>query len=219
MSLAGPATVLRQVGAAADHDPDEFTLPARLPLDRSPGDAAADRAYLILMYEEHSRQARQQEGFRTAWAVASVIVLPALLLIASDATRQFTAGLLVCIVALCGMVMQGKHHERYLLHLRVMRGFRGALADAVRRDIPAISAASRREHNKLLRPFRFISIPVMWTLLYFCAIGAGAWIASRGEAPRFFISASEPAAVAVPSADPLNLKLPPEAITPGPNRP
>jgi hypothetical protein len=79
--------------------------------------------------------------------------------------------------------MLGKHQERYELHLRVMRGFRGALAKALPPEIPAISAMSRRQHGRGFRPFGFIGIRTMWLCIHLAAVAAGALLVWRAAPP------------------------------------
>jgi len=174
-----------------------------------------DRAYLILMYEEHARQAGQQETFKTIWTTATLVVLAALLVAAVEPARQFVCGILLCVTAVLGILVLGKHQERYELHLRVMRGFRGAFAKAVRREIPGISAASRVQHNRRFRPFRFVNVRLVWTMIYIAAFAVGALIASRGEAPQLSWPETDQTPMDAKVKEPAPLSLPGTPLIPG----
>jgi len=138
---------------------------------------------MLLLYQEHAAQARQQEAFKTIWSVTSAVLLPARAIAAIDPARQFVCGILLCATGVTGTIMLGKHQERYELHLRVMRGFRGALAKALPPEIPAISAASRRQHGSGFRPFGFIGIRTLWMSIHVLAIITGGLLAWRAEPP------------------------------------
>ncbi|HEX3346823.1 MAG TPA: hypothetical protein VHS58_01825 [Acetobacteraceae bacterium] len=145
-----------------------------------------DRAFIVMLYNEHASLARQQEWLRSTWAMVIVVAIVVLVVVGADYEHKRVAGALLCAVGVLGALTLNKHRERYDLHLRSMRAYRIELGHSVRQDLTRISLESRLQHNRGHRLSRLIGTNLLWALVCLAAVTAGArmiWQSATMGAP------------------------------------
>jgi hypothetical protein len=196
-------------GVYEDDDPER--LVSAEPIQHG----ADDRTYIILMYQEHARQARQQELMRALWAALTLALVVLLAVVSTMPGQQGSSGILICGVAAMGAISLGKFRERYVLHLAMMRGFRTILGETVRADIARTSHVVGKAHQRKFRLRGFVSLQAVWMLGCIAAFGVGVeMVWQAGGVPLTMPQQSPPARQVGPEAKPV-LPLAPGPLPPG----
>jgi uncharacterized membrane protein len=155
------------------------------------------------MYQEHARQARQQDMMRGLWAALTLVLVVLLAVVGIMPGHQESSGILMCCVAAIGAISLGKFRERYVLHLAMMRGFRAILGETVRSDISRTSHVVGKAHHRKFRLRAFISLQTVWMIGCLAAFGDGIELVWRAGGVDFGLPRqATPARPALPDAKP-----------------